>query len=176
MSMNRTEKEQQVSELHEKFSSCNLAILIEFNGLDVAEITELRKRLRGTQSELRIIKNTLALRAAEGTHLAVPAEVFQGPTAVTFGYADPTPTAKVLKEFADKRADKIKFKVGLIEGQILDPNALKRVASLPKKEVLLADLVRRLQFPITGWVGGLHGILRKLVFVVAAVRDKQGTT
>jgi large subunit ribosomal protein L7/L12 len=176
MKMKREEKQQLVNELHEKFSTATVAILTEFNGLGVSEMTELRQKLRGVKGELRVVKNTLARRAVEGTSMTATLDAFQGPIAVTFGYADPVAPAKILKEFVDKRTEKIKVKIGVVEGQVLDSMGLKRVASLPKKEVLIADLMNRMQAPMSGLVGGLQGILRKLVYALSAIQKKQTTT
>ena len=176
MKMKREEKQQVVNELHEKFSTATVAILTEFNGLGVSEMTELRQKLRSVKGELRVVKNTLARRAAEGTSMTATQDAFQGPIAVTFGYADPVAPAKILKEFVDKRTEKIRVKIGVVEGQVLDAVGLKRVASLPKKEVLIADLMSRMQSPMSGLVGGLQGILRKFVYVLSAIEKKQTTT
>lgn len=176
MKMKREEKQQVVDDLHEKFSTATVAILTEFNGLGVSEMTELRQKLRAVKGELRVVKNTLARRAAEGTSMTATQEAFQGPIAVTFGYADPVAPARILKEFVDKRTEKIKVKIGVVEGQVLDAAGLKRVASLPKKEVLIADLMSRMQAPMSGLVGGLQGILRKFVYVLSAIQKKQTTT
>jgi large subunit ribosomal protein L7/L12 len=174
--MKREEKQQLVNELHEKFSTATVAILAEFNGLGVSEMTELRQKLRSVKGELRVVKNTLARRAAEGTSMTATQNAFQGPIAVTFGYADPVAPAKILKEFVDKRTEKIKIKIGVVEGQVLDAKDLKRVASLPKKEVLIAVLMSRMQSPMSGLVGGLQGILRKFVYALSAIQKKQTTT
>jgi large subunit ribosomal protein L7/L12 len=176
MKMKREEKQQLVNELHEKFSTATVAILAEFNGLGVSEMTELRQKLRSVKGELRVVKNTLARRAAEGTSMTATQDAFQGPIAVTFGYADPVAPAKILKEFVDKRTEKIKIKIGVVEGQVLDAKDLKRVASLPKKEVLIAVLMSRMQSPMSGLVGGLQGILRKFVYALSAIQKKQTTT
>ncbi len=176
MKMKREEKQQLVNELHEKFSTATVAILMEFNGLGVSEMTELRQKLRGVKGELRVVKNTLARRAIEGTSMTATQDAFQGPVAVTFGYADPVAPARILREFVDKRTEKIKVKIGVVEGQILDAKDLKRVASLPKKEVLIADLMSRMQSPMHGLVGGLQGILRKFVYALSAIQKKQTTT
>jgi ribosomal protein L10 len=173
MKMKRDEKQVLVDELHEKFSTATVSILMEFNGLGVSEMTELRQKLRGVKGELRVVKNTLARRAVEGTSMTATREAFQGPIAVTFGYADPVAPAKILKEFVDKRTDKLKVKIGVVEGQVLDSMGIKRVASLPKKEVLISDLMSRMQSPMYGLVGGLQGILTKLVYALSAVREKQ---
>jgi large subunit ribosomal protein L7/L12 len=175
MKMKRQEKQQLVNELHEKFSTATVAILTEFKGLGVSEMTELRQKLRGVKGELRVVKNTLAQRAAEGTNVSATREAFQGPIAIAFGYDDPVAPARILKEFVDKRTEKIKVKIGVVEGQVLDSKGLKAVASLPKKEVLIADLLSRMQSPVSGLVGGLQGIIRKFVYAVSAIRDQQST-
>jgi len=176
MKMKLEEKQRLVDELHEKFSTASVAILTEFNGLGVSEMTELRQKLRGVKGELCVVKNTLARRAVKGTSMTGTRDSFQGPIAVTFGYADPVAPAKIIKEFIEKRTEKIKVKIGVVEGQLLDPNALKRVAGLPKKEVLISDLLGRMQSPISGLVGGLQGIVRKFVYVLSAIQKKQTTT
>ncbi|HUK56324.1 MAG TPA: 50S ribosomal protein L10 [Nitrospiria bacterium] len=173
MKMKREEKQQLVSELHEKFSTATVAILTEFKGLGVSDMTELRQKLRGVKGELRVVKNTLAKRATEGTALSETRDAFQGAIAVAFGYDDPVAPVKILKEFVDKRTEKIKVKIGVMEGQVLDSKGVKMVASLPKKDVLIADLLSRIQSPMSGLVGGLQGIMRKFVFAMAAIRDKQ---
>ena len=99
MPLKRDQKPEVVSQLHEKFSNSAVAILVGFNGLDVAEMTELRQKLREVKGEFRVIKNTMALRAIEGTELADARGAFEGPVAVTFGYGDPVAPAKVLKDF-----------------------------------------------------------------------------
>jgi len=175
MKMKREEKQQLVNELHEKFSTATVAILTEFKGLGVSEMTELRQKLRGAKGELRVVKNTLAKRAAEGTTVSAAREAFQGAIAVTFGYEDPVAPARILKEFVDKRTEKIKVKIGVVEGQVLDAKGLKAVALLPKKEVLIADLLSRMQSPVSGLVCGLQGIIRKFVYTVSAIRDQQST-
>jgi len=175
MKMKREEKQQLVNELHQKFSTATVAILTEFKGLGVSEMTELRQKLRGVKGELRVVKNTLAQRASEGTKVSGTREAFQGPIAVAFGYDDPVAPAKILKEFVDKRTEKIKVKIGVVEGQVLDSKGLNAVASLPKKEVMIADLLSQMQSPVRGLVGGLQGIIRKFVYTVSAIRDQQST-
>jgi len=173
MNQNREIKQQRVDELREKFSKATMAVVMEFSGLGVLEMTELRHKLRAAKGELQVVKNTLARRAAEGTIMTATQEAFQGPIAVTFGYADPVAPAKILKEFVDTRTEKIKVKIGVIEGQVLDSKSIKMFASLPKKEILIADLMSRMQSPMRGLVGGLQGILTKLVLALSAVRDQQ---
>jgi large subunit ribosomal protein L7/L12 len=173
--MKKEEKVTAVAELTEKFGRARLAILTECVGLPVNEVTELRKQLRGANAEYRIVKNTLAARAAEGTVLAGLKVHLKGPTGVVIGYDDPVLPTKVLKDFisAEKRDQKIRMTAGVLEGKILQPAELAAVAKLPKKEVLIAMLLSAMQGPIRGVVYTLSAILSKFVRVIAAIQDKR---
>ncbi len=173
--MKKEEKVTAVAELTEKFGRARLAILTECVGLPVNEVTELRKQLRGAKAEYRIVKNTLAARAAEGTVLADLKTYLKGPTGVVIGYDDPVLPTKVLKDFigAEKRDQKIRITAGVLEGKILQPAELAAVAKLPKKEVLIAMLLSAMQGPIRGVVYTLSAVLSKFVRVIAAIQDKR---
>ncbi|MBH0208481.1 MAG: 50S ribosomal protein L7/L12, partial [Nitrospira sp.] len=171
----KEEKVTTVAALAEKFGRARLAILTECVGLPVNEVTELRKQLRGVKAEYRIVKNTLAARAAEGTALAGLKLHLKGPTGVVIGYDDPVLPTKVLKDFigAEKREEKIKMTAGVLEGKLLHPADLAAVAKLPKKEVLIAMLLSAMQGPIRGVVYTLSAVLSKFVRVIAAIQDKR---
>jgi large subunit ribosomal protein L7/L12 len=173
--MKKEEKVAAVAELTDKFGRARLAILTECVGLPVNEVTELRKQLRGVKAEYRIVKNTLAARAAEGTVLAGIKEYLKGPTGVVIGYDDPVLPTKVLRDFigAEKREEKIRMTAGVLEGKILQPADLAAVAKLPKKEVLVAMLLSAMQGPIRGVVYTLSAVLSKFVRVIAAIQDKR---
>ena len=173
--MKKEEKVTAVAELTEKFGRARLAILTECVGLPVNQVTELRKQLRGAKAEYRIVKNTLAARAAEGTIVAGLKEHLKGPTGVVIGYDDPVLPTKVLKDFigADKREEKIRMTAGVLEGKVLQPAELAAVAKLPKKEVLVAMLLSAMQGPIRGIVYTLSAVLSKFVRVIAAIQDKR---
>ncbi|MBX3327991.1 MAG: 50S ribosomal protein L10 [Nitrospira sp.] len=173
--MKKEEKVTTVADLAEKFGRARLAILTECVGLPVNEVTELRKQLRGVKAEYRIVKNTLAARAAEGTALAGLKLHLKGPTGVVIGYDDPVLPTKVLKDFigAEKREEKIKMTAGVLEGKLLQPADLVAVAKLPKKEVLVAMLLSAMQGPIRGVVYTLSAVLSKFVRVIAAIQDKR---
>ncbi|TKS58815.1 MAG: 50S ribosomal protein L7/L12 [Nitrospira sp.] len=173
--MNKEEKATAVAELTKKFGRARLAILTECVGLSVNQVTELRKQLRGAKAEYRIVKNTLAARAAEGTVLAGLKAHLKGPTGVVIGYDDPVLPTKVLRDFigAEKRDEKIRITVGVLEGKIVQPTELAAVAKLPKKEVLIAMLLSAMQGPIRGVVYTLSAVLTKFVRVIAAIQDKK---
>jgi len=173
--MKKEEKATAVAELIEKFGRARLAILTESVGLPVNQVTELRKQLRGAKAEYRIVKNTLAIRAAEGTSLAGLATHLKGPTGMVIGYDDPVLPTKVLREWIglEKREEKIKITVGVLEGKVVQPAELAAVAKLPKKEVLIAMLLSAMQGPIRGVVYTLSAVLSKFVRVIAAIEDKR---
>jgi large subunit ribosomal protein L7/L12 len=173
--MKKEDKSTAVAELHEKFSRAKLTVMTECVGLPVNQITELRKQLRGAKAELRVVKNTLAIRASEGTAVAVAKDAFKGPLAVVIGYDDPVLPTKVLRDFlkAEKRDEKMRITTGVLEGKRLEPMQLVAVANLPSKEVLLAMLLSALQGPIRGVVFTLSGIVRKLVGIMVAIQEKK---
>ena len=173
--MKKEEKATAVAELAEKFGRARLAILTESVGLPVNQVTELRKQLRGAKAEYRIVKNTLAFRAAEGTILDGLKAHLKGPTGVIIGYDDPVLPTKVLRDFitAEKREEKIRITVGVLEGKVVQAAELAAVAKLPKKEILIAMLLSAMQGPIRGVVYTLGAVLSKFVRVIAAIEDKR---
>jgi len=164
-----------VAELAEIFGRARIAILTESVGLPVNQVTELRKQLRGAKAEYRIMKNTLAIRASEGTGLAGLKAHLKGPTGMVIGYDDPVLPAKILRDWigAEKREEKIKVTVGVLDGKLVQAADLAAIAKLPKKEVLIAMLLSAMQGPIRGVVYTLSAVLSKFVRVVAAIQDKK---
>ncbi len=173
--MKKEEKSTAVAELTEKFGRARLAILTECAGLSVNQVTELRKQLRGVKAEYRVVKNTLAARAADGTVLSGLKAHLKGPTAVVIGYDDPVLPAKILRDFivAEKREEKMRITVGVLDGKVVQPAEWAAVAKLPKKEVLIAMLLSAMQGPIRGVVYTLNAVLTKFVRVIAAIQDKK---
>jgi large subunit ribosomal protein L7/L12 len=173
--MKKEDKATAVAELTEKFGRARLAIVTECAGLSVNQVTELRKQLRGAKAEYRVVKNTLAIRAAEGTTLAGLKSHLKGPTGVVIGYDDPVLPTKILRDFitTEKREEKIRITLGVLEGKVVQPAELAAVAKLPKKEVLIAMLLSAMQGPIRGVVYTLNAVLSKFVRVIAAIQDKK---
>jgi large subunit ribosomal protein L10 len=166
--MARPEKEKKVQELTEKFRSAKAVYLTDFTGLDVIKATELRKKLREASVEYRVVKNTLAQLAAKNAGCDLLLDYLTGPTGLAFGIKDPIIPAKILTEFS-KDNEKLKVKVGLMEGRVYDPRAVKQLAALPGREELLAQVLSGLQSPISGFVGALGGLLQKLVGTLDAI-------
>jgi large subunit ribosomal protein L7/L12 len=173
--MNKDEKATAVAELMETFGRARLAIVTESAGLSVNQVTELRKQLRGAKAEYMVVKNTLAVRAAGGTILSGVTTYLKGPTGLVIGYDDPVLPAKILRDFilAEKREQKIKITIGVLEGKVVQPAELAAVAKLPKKEVLIAMLLSAMQGPARGLVYTLSAVLSKFVRVIAAIQDKR---
>jgi large subunit ribosomal protein L7/L12 len=163
-----------IAALHEKFSRARVAVLTETVGLTGNEVTELRRQLRGVKAELKVVKNTLAMRAADGTPMAGVKDQFKGPLSVAIGYDDPTLPAKILRDFIakEKRDKKMRITAAMVEGNVVDAARIKAVAELPSRPVLLSRLLGGMQGPISGLVGTLSGILSNFVGILIAIREK----
>lgn len=144
---NRSEKEQVVSELHEKFAKARVAIVAEPKKIDVATITQLRKRFREQKVEYRIVKNTLAKRAVKGTEAEILDALFEGPTALIVGYEDPVSPAKILWDFIEKsKEERMAVRGAMLDGKLLNAAAVEQLAKLPSLDELrgmLAGMINR---------------------------------
>ena len=170
--MKQTEKEKVVEALHEKFSRAKTVLLTDYRGLDMPAMTELRSQLRDASVEYRVVKNTLMARAADGTDLALLKDYFTGPCAVALSYEDPVAPAKVLTKFAEAHKA-LEVKAGVVAGQMIDPDGIKRLSKLPSEEELLAQLLRVFNGPVTGFVTVLGGVLRNFMGVLEAVKRQK---
>jgi ribosomal protein L10 len=164
----RAQKEAMCQQLHEKFSKATVAIFTRYDGMTDEQLKKLRFELRSAGGEFRIVKNTVARRAAEGTALAVAAAAFEGPVALTLGYKDPILPAKVLKAFTTKN-EKLRIRTGVVEGRACDPAQVMAIASLPSREVLLGQLVNRLNAPVARLAQVLQALPASLARAVSAV-------
>lgn len=165
----RADKVQEVEELKGILGSGTL-ILADYQGLDVKTISGLRKKLREAGSGLRVVKNKLFIRAADGTAAVPLTEDLQGPTAIVYTDDDPVAAAKALVEFA-KTAKQISVKSGLVEGAMYDADQITALSKVPSKPELYAMVVGGLQGPITGLVGTLQSMIGGLVMTLQAVAD-----
>ena len=166
----KQEKMESVKELHEKFEKAGLVILTEYKGLTVAQLTEIRNRLRGCGSEYKVVKNTLARRASEGTEVHQVEGHFTGATGILISKDDIISPVKILNEYINK-FESFKAKVGVLEGLVLDPGRIKSVANMPSREVLIGKALGGIKSPIYGLAGTLQGILSKLAYAINAVKD-----
>lgn len=173
MGLNLDEKKAIVAEVAAQVAGAGAIIVAEYRGLEVAQITELRKRARQSGVYLRVLKNTLVRRALAGTPFECLADRLVGP--LIYGIAkDPVVCAKVLFDFA-KDAEKLVIKGGAMPNYPLDAAGVKALASMPSREELLATLVGTLQAPIAKFVRTLNEVPSKFVRTLAAVRDAKET-
>ena len=170
--MPRPEKVAKVEEIRERLSRVQGAVITDYRGLDVGEITELRKQLREAGVEFKVLKNTLTILAAREVGMEEIVPYLTGPTAIAFGYDDPVTAAKIISEFAKKNKE-LEIKGGLVEGRVLGPEAVQALADLPSREVLLSMVLRAMQGPIAGMMNVLQGNIRNFVFALEAVRKKK---
>ncbi len=161
-----------VEELHEKFSRSKVVIITDYKGLDVAAVNSLRRKFRDVDVEYRVAKNTLLVRASEDTDVALIKDSFKGPSAVALSYDDPVAPAKVLSDFA-KENEKLEIKIGVMEGKILDLNAIKALSSLPSRDVLLAQVLSAMNAVPTSFVSVLSAVPRQVLNVLQAIKDQK---
>lgn len=174
--MNKTQKQDIVKELHDKFDTAKAAILTDFKGLSVAEITEFRVELRKANIEYRVVKNTLARRAAKDTSAEQFDKYLTGPTGVILGYDDPVTPAKAVMDFVKKmelakKQDKFTVRVGIIEGSLADANQLKAIASLPSRTELLSNMAAGFQAPASKMARLLNATVARLGYALTALKD-----
>jgi large subunit ribosomal protein L10 len=165
-------KLEQVEELAGLLKGSKCFILNDFTGLNVKDISELRRLCREKDVVYKVIKNTLAKRSLEKLGIEGMDDLLEGPTAVAVSDKDEIVAAQVLKEFANEY-DLPKFKGGYIDGQIMDADETEKLASLPGREVLITQFVGTLQAPLRGFINCLDASLRELVNVLNAVSDKK---
>ncbi len=169
--MDKKEKKDAIDELHEKFARAKTAVITGYSGINVEQITDLRARLRKSQVEYRVVKNTLARKAAEGTGLEPLKDHFVGPVGIALGYDDVVAPAKVLFEFS-KTQEKLQLKVGVLDGKLLRQADIKALASLPSLNALRGKIVGLLQAPASRIVGVLAAPGGQIARVIKAKADK----
>ena len=148
------------------------AVVAEFRGLKVAEITALRKKLRVVNAEFKVVKNTMMRLASKDTDFGQLEKFFTGPTAVALTHGDPVALAKAMKEYAGA-SPKVRIKAGLFEGRVLSATDVLAMADVPAREVLLARLAGGLISPVSRLVQALSWPQRKLVYALNSIHEKQ---
>lgn len=170
--MNKERKVKEIADLHENFSKAKAVIFTDFSGLKVEEINELRRKLKTVSVNYRVIKNTLAQRASEGTNLETIRNKFIGPLGVAISFTDPVAAPKALTDFM-KEKEMLKIKFGVVEGKTVDAKEIKAIADLPPKEVILSTLLGGLQSPSRKLAGLLYQLIARFGYILEAVRDKK---
>lgn len=170
--MNLTEKKNIVDQLHDNLSRSTTVILSDYKGLDVSTINDLRRKLRESDVEFKVVKNTLLGIASQDTDVFLIKDYFKGPNAIALSFDDPVAPAKILSEFAEKH-DKLEIKVGVMNGKVLDLSAIKALSSLPSREVLLTQVLSAMNGLPTAFVRALNNVPGRLLNVLQAIKDKK---
>lgn len=164
-------KFESVADLTDKLSRTQLTLVTDYRGLTVAEITDLRKKLRDTGAELIVAKNTLTLRAAKDTGYEALESLLSGPTALAFAFQDASKTAKAINDF-NKGPKKLVIRGGMLGTTLMGANVLDQVASLPSREQVLAQIVGGVAAPVSGVVGVLNAAITNVLYVLQARIDQ----
>lgn len=169
--MNRKEKELVVSDMSKQVEGLKAAVLTNYRGLNVEQLSQLRRRLREEKISYHVVKNTLMKLASKGTDLEKLSDYFEGPTAIAISYGDPTLLAKILAEFI-KSQPALEIKVGLIQGKVIPPEEVKSLATMPSFDVLMAQVLGGIQTPGGQLAGVIQSALQQLLGVIQARIDQ----
>jgi large subunit ribosomal protein L10 len=172
LALTREQKKQAVASYVDQISRSQAMILTNYRGLCVADMTELRRRLRETDAVLQVVKNTLFRLALEQAEIPFPAEKLEGPIAVGYCFQDPPPVAKVLVDFA-KETQSLQIRGAMLGAKLLDAEEIKALADLPSREVLLAQLIASVEGPMSSLVSTINAPMRELVQVLQARSEQE---
>jgi large subunit ribosomal protein L10 len=168
----KEQKAEQVELLTEKLKKAKVAVLTDYRGLKVSQIQELRGKLRSAGVEYRVVKNTLARRAAEAAGYKELESELKGPVAIAFGYDDLSLPPRLINEFVRTTRLKVDVVGGLVEGRVFGRDQIKQLADLPSREVLLAQLLGTLQSPVGQLVGIMQTPVQQLIGLLNAYKSK----
>ena len=169
--MDRAQKELFLEDLRGRIDRAPVLYLTDFTGLDVKAMTQLRRSLKTSGAEYLVVKNRLAKRVfTESEDLPDITESLEGPTGLVLGYEDAVTVAKALSDFAKEHEDRPSFKLGIMDRQILEPEQIRRLAELPPREQLMAQLVGAFEAPLSALATALEGKISEMVGLLDALR------
>jgi large subunit ribosomal protein L10 len=172
--VNRDQKATAVAEIAEQIQESEAVFAIDYRGITVAQVAELRGRLRDADATFRVVKNTLTERAADQADAEALKSLLEGPTALTFVRGDAAAAAKAIADFQRSTGGELlPFKGGLMNGDALDAAQITAISKLPTREVLYGQLVGVVASPITGLARGLNGLLSGLAVALGGVLEKK---
>jgi large subunit ribosomal protein L10 len=172
MAVTRADKVVELAQLEKAFKGSDSAILVDYKGMNVPQVTELRRQLRSAKASYKVVKNTIAKRALKGTSFEVLDKFFEGTTAIAFTSTDPVALAKTLTTFG-KTAPTLQIKAAVVQGREIKPADVAALAALPGKQELYAQLLGVLQAPMVQVVTVLSATTRSLMNVLQAAEKKR---
>lgn len=166
-------KQEKIEKLKEQFSKATVAVVTEYRGLSVEDITNLRRALQKVNSDYTVVKNTLAKIALKDSNFVGMEDKLDGPTAIAFGFDDQVVPVKVLTKFCKDNKKEIPITAAMLDGKLLDAKDAVKLADLPSKEELYAKILGSINSPASGIANSVNAVLRQLVCVMDAVRKQK---